>query len=427
MLRRRRTARSLSFVAVFVIFFWGVFQSIKWNVWYARHPGFGGKWDEPFSIGCRVPEVTGPRANATLLMLARNSDIQRAIQSVQSVESHFNHWFHYPWTFLNNEPFSDEFMEAMRHAASSKCEFGTIPSEHWEFPSDVNDERIQRALLRQGDQAIKYGSVESYHQMCRFYSGFFFRNSLVAKYEWYWRVEPDVSYFCDVTYDVFREMERHGKVFGFTVFMRENQKSIENLFRHTQAFRRQWKLAKTDLWDAVTSCILDIGDATRENPVEQMNLDTYNMCHFWSNFEIARVALWDSPVYNAYFEALDAAGGFWDERWGDAPVHTLGVAMMLNASQIHYFRDIGYSHGVLGSCPGNAPGRQLPVERQDMEGHAQSSPGVTPDPERVNGVGCRCSCMTEHRDFKLERDPCLMEGLIPVLGGGVHRLNRYGL
>jgi alpha 1,2-mannosyltransferase len=49
------------------------------------------------------------RANATLLMLARNSDLIGAAQSVRRLEDRFNKNYRYPWVFLNDEPFSDEF------------------------------------------------------------------------------------------------------------------------------------------------------------------------------------------------------------------------------------------------------------------------------------------------------------------------------
>lgn len=45
--------------------------------------------------------------------------------------------------------------------------------------------------------------------------------------------------------------------------------------------------------------------------------ETYNGCHYWSNFEIARVDFWRSEAYRAYFKHLDRAGGFFYERWGD--------------------------------------------------------------------------------------------------------------
>jgi Glycolipid 2-alpha-mannosyltransferase len=50
-----------------------------------------------------------PRANATLLMLARNSDVDDAVRAVRELEDRFNHKYRYPWTFLNEQAFSDEF------------------------------------------------------------------------------------------------------------------------------------------------------------------------------------------------------------------------------------------------------------------------------------------------------------------------------
>lgn len=28
---------------------------------------------------------------------------------------------------------------------------------------------------------------------------FFYKHELLAKYDWYWRLEPEISYFCDIT------------------------------------------------------------------------------------------------------------------------------------------------------------------------------------------------------------------------------------
>lgn len=66
--------------------------------------------------------------------------------------------------------------------------------------------------------------------------------------------------------------------------------------------------------------------------------------HFWSNFEIASLDLWRSDAYRAYFDHLDKSGGFFYERWGDAPVHSIGAALFLKKSEIHFFQPIGYWH-----------------------------------------------------------------------------------
>lgn len=40
---------------------------------------------------------------------------------------------------------------------------------------------------------------------------------------------------------------------------------------------------------------------------------TYNLCHFWSNFEIGDMNFWRSPAYMTFFEHLEKAGGFYYE------------------------------------------------------------------------------------------------------------------
>lgn len=53
----------------------------------------------------------GRRANATIVMLARNGDLPGIIKSMKQLEDRFNKKFHYPYVFLNEEPFSDKFKQ----------------------------------------------------------------------------------------------------------------------------------------------------------------------------------------------------------------------------------------------------------------------------------------------------------------------------
>lgn len=50
----------------------------------------------------------------------------------------------------------------------------------------------------------------------------------------------------------------------------------------------------------------------------------YNMCHFWSNFEIARLDWFRSKEYNEFFEMMDRSGGFWNERVSASSTPTSG-------------------------------------------------------------------------------------------------------
>jgi len=77
----------------------------------------------------------------------------------------------------------------------------------------------------------------------------------------------------------------------------------------------------------------------------------YNMCQFFNNFEIADMDLWRGEAYTAFFNYLDHQGGFYYERWGDAPVHTIGAALFGGKDGIHFFQEIGYEHYPFTHCP----------------------------------------------------------------------------
>lgn len=105
------------------------------------------------------------------VVLAREKELDGIIQSLKSIERHFNRWFHYPFVFLNDGDFSEKFKETIMNHTSSSVEFGKIEPEHWGFPDWVDEEVAHEGIRKQGDAAIMYGGMESYHHMCRFYSG----------------------------------------------------------------------------------------------------------------------------------------------------------------------------------------------------------------------------------------------------------------
>lgn len=71
----------------------------------------------------------------------------------------------------------------------------------------------------------------------------------------------------------------------------------------------------------------------------------------WSNFEIGSLEWLRSKSYIDYFSSLDQDGGFFYERWGDAPVHSIAAATMLKREQIHFFNEIAYYHVPFTHCP----------------------------------------------------------------------------
>lgn len=116
---------------------------------------------------------TAPRANATLMMLARNSDLDGAVASVKSVQKQFNKDFDYPWVFLNDKPWSDEFVKGvMKAGAGAQMTFETIPAHMWGYPEWIDKEKARGKMYEMQRAGIVYSGTESYHHMCRFQSGY---------------------------------------------------------------------------------------------------------------------------------------------------------------------------------------------------------------------------------------------------------------
>ncbi|EMD36053.1 glycosyltransferase family 15 protein [Gelatoporia subvermispora B] len=281
--------------------------------------------------------ATSRRANATILMLARNSDVDSAVRSVRELEDRFNRNFQYPWVFLNEEPFSDDFKTRISNIVSGPVSFGLVPPDHWYQPDWIDEERATAGRNKMVQDNIIYGGSKSYRNMCRFNSGFFYRHQLLQQYKWYWRVEPDVHFHCNIDFDPFVYMEENDKVYGFTITMYEYHATIPTL------------------WDTVKEFMQDYPEYLDDNnAINYMSDDggqSYNLCHFWSNFEIASMDFWRGEAYSKFFDFLDSKGGFYYERWGDAPVHSIAVALFARKDQIQFFDEIGYEHNPYTHCP----------------------------------------------------------------------------
>ena len=128
--------------------------------------------DTVFQVGCRVPEVDRPRQNATIVMLARNSEIQQAVSAITSLELNFNQWFHYPIIFINNEEFSPQFMDALDNVASGSTQYVVLPPHAWGFPEWMDVDEARSRIKLQGQHEIPHAGREGYHHMCRFFSGY---------------------------------------------------------------------------------------------------------------------------------------------------------------------------------------------------------------------------------------------------------------
>ena len=133
-------------------------------------------------------------------------------------------------------------------------------------------------------------------------------------------------------------MELHNKTYGFTIAVKELKETVPNIFRYASAYKRVNNLTSQGLWEMFAEPAEEPKSLITEDPKykaplpeeilsteggqrglpdidpEAMEGEVYNMCHFWSNFEIARLDWFRSKEYNDFFEMMDRSGGFWMER-----------------------------------------------------------------------------------------------------------------
>ena len=189
-------------------------------------------------------------------------------------------------------------------------------------------------------------------------------------------------------------MAKQGKTYGYTIALWENGKTAASLFRKLSEYKASLRYPTTSLWTAMMAA------STMPWPFRHFLAllrnrdgkgDTWNMCHFWSNFEIADMDFFRSPLYRDFFRFLDEDGGFYYERWGDAPVHSLAAAMLLRPEQLHHFSDFGYRHADLQYCTFEA------TERERRNGVLV--PGVSQVGKKAlfkrEESGCICVCDSE--------------------------------
>ncbi|KAF9464716.1 glycosyltransferase family 15 protein [Collybia nuda] len=245
------------------------------------------------------------------------------------MEDRFNKQFKYPWVLLNEEPFTDEFKSRVSVLTDAPIFFGQIPHEHWFQPSWIDESRAREGRMRMTWQGIIYAGEPS--MIPNKNLQFFFHHELLKPYR------PDVKYFCDVGYDPFLYMERNNKVYGFTISLLE------------------WEPTIPTLWSTVKDFIADNPQFVEKNNsiafLSDNGGESYNLCHYWSNFEIADMDFWRGEAYQAFFQYLDSKGGFYYERWGDAPIHSIAVSLFARKNQVHFFHDIGYRHDPFQHCP----------------------------------------------------------------------------
>lgn len=166
-----------------------------------------------------------------------------------------------------------------------------------------------------------------YRHMCRFHSGGIYKDERLAKYDYYLRLDSDSYIYSPINYDPFERMKSNGYEYGYMCDEDgEVPRVAEGLWETTVEFMNKNSIP---ISQSLKSRLVDGSWG-------------YNL--FYTNFEIAKFSFFRSPQYMAYFEHLDKTGNIYYKRWGDAPIHWLGVRMLMEPEKVWAVKDITYQH-----------------------------------------------------------------------------------
>ncbi|KAM0755003.1 nucleotide-diphospho-sugar transferase [Meredithblackwellia eburnea MCA 4105] len=276
------------------------------------------------------------RANATILILVSPATkiAVELLPSLQSIEESFNRRLGYPIQLLIDGKLPPKSLQdETSRITGGKAKWWLLDHTNgWGKPDWISDEDI-------AESRKKVGFSAGYRNMCRFYSGFFWKHPATMAYDYIFRLDEGIKFWCPIDYDPFMLMKHTKTKYAYSIINNEGPKVATGLFDHTKQFfanRPQFLAADNNIK-------LFSGDGGK----------TWDYKIVYNNFEISHRSLWESPAYTAYFNFLDKLGGIYHHRWGDAPIHTLFLAHALPRREwLDLSASTGYQHGRFGfHCP----------------------------------------------------------------------------
>ena len=159
-----------------------------------------------------------------------------------------------------------------------------------------------------------------YRHMCHFYSNDIFLRPELDGYTHYMRLDDDSFILSPLKFNVFMRMKERGCHYAYRAILKDKPVVCEGLGKVVNDFiRDNPDIARGPGWRSAYWC-------------------------YYTNFEICDIAWFRREPYQRYFRAIDAAGGIWRKRWGDAPIRYFGVNALMSSERICCLKELHYFH-----------------------------------------------------------------------------------
>uniref|UniRef100_A0A0G4FFY6 Nucleotide-diphospho-sugar transferase domain-containing protein n=1 Tax=Chromera velia CCMP2878 TaxID=1169474 RepID=A0A0G4FFY6_9ALVE len=323
--------------------------------------------DEPVDLSI-------PQLPSAFVLLTRKSELPTAVQALESLEASFNAQTgaRYPLEIFHDDLQEEdqqrirETMWKARNASSANAPPPSVSFHRLDFSWRPAPPPPGQPPYPERLPEFPGKSSWGYRHMCRFFAFEMPSHAALQKYRYVWRIDGDALYICPMALerDPFRVMQQRGGAYGWTVTMYEEpRRSADSL----------WKAVRDFAEVEERRGALPGGRASVRRLYKKWGTvwGSYSRCHYWNNFEILDLEPFRSDSWKRLAKHLEDEGGVWRDRWGDALIRTLGVALLFDDSEVLQFGHVGYNHqGVCRDPCGRASRRgggmfALPPERMD--------------------------------------------------------------
>lgn len=115
----------------------------------------------------QVALVNDKPIKACFVVLVRNSELDGILSTMLQLEHTFNSKFNYPYVFLNDDDFTEEFKERTSSVTKAKTNYGKLDSQMWGYPDFINQTFAAESREAMALNNVPYATSESYRHMCR--------------------------------------------------------------------------------------------------------------------------------------------------------------------------------------------------------------------------------------------------------------------
>jgi len=260
--------------------------------------------------------------NAAIIYMSRMRDLPLLYRSLSMLCWNFKYVKDYPIVVFHDDidqPSISNFLVAIHRTVgfipNIKFEYLKFDMPEW-VSSDPSNYPVSLNEFWMG-----------YRHMCRFHSGGIYTDKRLANYEYYWRLDSDSYLYSPINFDPFERMKSRGYEYAYMCDEDgEVPRVAEGLWETTLDFMEKNNIKMNDY---LKGRLVD---------------GTWNYNLFYTNFEIGKFSFFRSPEYMSYFDHLDKTGNIYYKRWGDAPIHWLGVRMFMDPEKVWAVKDITYQH-----------------------------------------------------------------------------------